>query len=86
MFLVQTPGLCSEELLLPESVGEEKVQSFPQMKIKGSVQMVLTGVRTWRVALLNGGKEQLVQMTLSREGGTENLSHFVPLILTLCFG
>lgn len=59
MFLAWTPGLCSEELLLPESVGEEKVQSFFQMRIKGSVQMVLTGVRTWRVALLNRGKEQL---------------------------
>lgn len=60
MFLTQTPGLYSEQLVLPESVGEEKMQSFSQMRIKGFVQMVLMGVRTWRVVLLSRGKEQLV--------------------------
>lgn len=28
VFLAQTPGLCSEESLLPESIGKEEVQSF----------------------------------------------------------
>lgn len=60
MFLAQTPGLYSEELVLPESVGEEQMQSFSQTRIKGSGQMVLMGVRTRRVALLSRGNEQLV--------------------------
>lgn len=60
MFLAWTPGLCSEELLLPESVREEKVQSLSQMRRKVSVEMVLMGVRTQRVALLNWGKQQSV--------------------------
>lgn len=61
MFLAWTPGLCSEELLLLESVREEKVQSLSQMRRKGSVEVVVMGVRTQRVALLNRGKEQLVK-------------------------
>lgn len=32
-FLAWTPGFCSEELLLPESIGQEKVQTFSQMRI-----------------------------------------------------
>lgn len=60
VFLVWSPGFCYEELLLPESVREEEVQPFSLMRVKESVQKVLMGVRTWRVALLNGGKEQLV--------------------------
>lgn len=45
MFLAWAPGVCSEELLLLHSVREEKVQSLSQMRRKGCVGMVLTGVR-----------------------------------------
>lgn len=45
MFLLGTPALCSGELLLLESVRGEKVQSVSEER-KGSVGMVLTGVRT----------------------------------------
>lgn len=60
LFLAWSPGFCSEELFLPESVREEEVQPFSLMRVKGSVQMVLMGLRTWRVPLLNRGKEHLV--------------------------
>lgn len=60
MFLAWTLCLCSEELLLLESVREEKVQALSQMRGKGFVEMVVMGVRTQRIAFLSGGKEQLV--------------------------
>jgi len=43
MFLTRTPGLCSEELLLHEGVGEENVQPFSQMRMKGVCSNGLNG-------------------------------------------